>query len=184
MSNFFWDDVQLFLGWCPTFFGMMSNFFWDDVQLFLRNVQLFSTFTVSTYLSFKVSKYLIFPFSWIESNGKSTTVSELIPIEYIICKINASCNIFMSIKSAYAFITSAIVGALVVSLNLNSIVFAYSGLSFKNLLLYTRCKNPKIQLKCFKEFPFSFDFKVPPSFDKLNLEAKNGSKSAGSTPGE
>ena len=90
----------------------------------------------------------------------------------------------MSIKSVYAFIASAIIGALVASLNLDFIVFAYSGLSFENSLLYTRCKNPLIQLKYFKKFPFSFDFGVPPSFDKLNLETKKGSKSAGSTPGE
>ena len=90
----------------------------------------------------------------------------------------------MSIKSAYAFIASAIIGALVASLNLDFIVFAYSGLSFENSLLYTRSKNPLIQLKYFKEFSFSFDFRVPRSFDKLNLEAKKGSKSAGSTPGE
>ena len=100
------------------------------------------------------------------------------------CRINASWNIFMTIKSAYAFIASAIIGALVASLNLDFIVFAYSGLSFENSLLYTRCKNQLIQLKYFKEFPFSFDFRVPPSFDKLNLEAKKGSKSEGLTPRE
>ena len=100
------------------------------------------------------------------------------------CRINTSWNIFMSIKSAYAFITSTIIGALVASLNLNFIIFAYSWLSFENSLLYTYSKNPLIQLKYFKEFPFSFDFKVTPSFDKLNLEAKKSSKSEGSTSGE
>ena len=100
------------------------------------------------------------------------------------CRINVSLNIFISIKSAYAFITSAIAGALVANLNLDFIVFAYSRLSFENSLLYTRYKNPLIQLKYFKEFPFNFDFRVPPSFDKLNLEAIKGSKSAGSIPGE
>ena len=34
MSNFFWDDVQLFLWWCPTFFGIMSNFFWEMSNFF------------------------------------------------------------------------------------------------------------------------------------------------------
>ena len=41
-----------------------------------------------------------------------------------------------------------------------------------------------MQLKYFKEFHFRFDFRVPPSFDKLKLETKKGSKSEGSTPGE
>ena len=41
-----------------------------------------------------------------------------------------------------------------------------------------------MQLKYFKEFHFRFDFGVLPSFEKLKLETKKGSKSEGSTPGK
>ena len=41
-----------------------------------------------------------------------------------------------------------------------------------------------MHLKYLKAFPFNFDINAPPLIGKLNLDAKNGSKSVGSTSGE
>ena len=83
----------------------------------------------------------------------------------------------------YAFITSAIMGVWIADLYFNLIVFEYSGLSSENSLLYTRRRNPWMHLKYFKASPFNFDVNAPTLIGKLNLNAKNGSKSAWSTPG-
>ena len=39
-----------------------------------------------------------------------------------------------------------------------------------------------MHLKYFKAFPFNFDINALPLIGKLSLDAKNGSKSVGSTP--
>ena len=111
-------------------------------------------------------------------------MSGLILTEYIKCNFKASLSIFLSIRSAYAFISSAIVGVWISNLYLDLIVFEYSGLSLENSLLKTLWRNSLMHLNTLKAFLFNFDINTPPLIGKLNLDVINGSKLTGSTPWE